>query len=487
MINKLQKKSMPPFYKMKITYYPEQIEGMQFKINGEHSLECIQKFNEENPKKNKLIYKYEEYERKCFEEFNKQEKYKRSDFIELAYKVMNDNKYNLKLNESKIKNMISKWKNLTQRLTKYLFLQETQTFDGNNLLQKYVYKIVTYNNQRLKLEYFIWGNDFFVNRCRLSSNIFIDGTFHIPPKFTQLLIIMYYDKQIQRKIPVFFILMNSKTEIAYDHIFSDIKDILSFDNNEKFNFSTITTDNELALNNSIRKHFPSSQRISCFFHYRQCIERNVRKFGLNKSELSDNTRIIIDILGTLPLKYDGDLDKITNIIEELKEKYPSHFILLDYFIKENLCYFIDHSLYYSKYPKFIRSNSILENYNKYLKEKLGSKKIVNYINFLSFIKGEDERFFKEFNIKSRNYAEILKFRKKSYLDTGAKDVNTNNNKYNSNDILMKDATSIINNESANWLKWLNNSCRFDVITTIYLYLYYTYNEVNKQFTDNEGI
>lgn len=87
---------------------------------------------------------------------------------------------------------------------------------------------------------------------------------------------MYYDKQIQRKMPVFFILMNSKTEIAYYHIFSDIKEILSFSNNEKFYFSTITTDNELALNNSIRKHFPYSQRISCFFHYRQSFERNVK-------------------------------------------------------------------------------------------------------------------------------------------------------------------------------------------------------------------
>ena len=38
------------------------------------------------------------------------------------------------------------------------------------------------------------------------------------------------------------------------------------------------------------------------------------------------------------------------------------------------------------------------------------KKEVNFINFLSFIKKEDEFYFKEFNLKSRNYGEILKFK-----------------------------------------------------------------------------
>ena len=52
----------------------------------------------------------------------------------------------------------------------------------------------------------------------------------------------------------------------------------------------------------------------------------------------------------------------------------------------------------------------LENYNRHLKEKLGKNKTVNFINFLSFIKKEDEIYFKEFNAKSRNYREILKYK-----------------------------------------------------------------------------
>ena len=35
---------------------------------------------------------------------------------------------------------------------------------------------------------------------------------------------------------------------------------------------------------------------------------------------------------------------------------------------------------------------------------------MNFINFLSFIKKEDEFYFKEFNLKSRNYGKILKLK-----------------------------------------------------------------------------
>ena len=118
--------------------------------------------------------------------------------------------------------------------------------------------------------------------------------------------------------------------------------------------------------------------------------------GLFKKEFEKDTIFIIDKLGELPLLYDGDLDKITTIIDNLKSKFPSHFYYLDSFINENLKYFINGALYYSKFAKLVRSNSFLENYNRNIKEYLGEKKTVSFLNFLSFIKREDEKFFKEF-------------------------------------------------------------------------------------------
>ena len=68
--------------------------------------------------------------------------------------------------------------------------------------------------------------------------------------------------------------------------------------------------------------------------------------------------------------------------------------VLDSCINEKLKYFINGALYYSKFPKLVRSNSIFDNYNKNIKEYLGEKKIVSFLNFLSFIKREDEKFLK---------------------------------------------------------------------------------------------
>ena len=179
----------------------------------------------------------------------------------------------------------------------------------------------------------LFGNDFFVQRCRYSKYIFIDGTFHVPPEFTQFLIFMYYDVQIEKKIPAFFILTNSKTEVSYDHIFKTIKEILSFgDINFKLNFITVTTDNEDALNNSLYNNFNNIKRIFCFFHHKQILERNEHKMGFCKKEFLADTKTIIDRLGILPLIYNGNIETINNIIDELKTKNNNHYYYLESFI-----------------------------------------------------------------------------------------------------------------------------------------------------------
>ena len=84
--------------------------------------------------------------------------------------------------------------------------------------------------------------------------------------------------------------MNSKAEIAYDQVFIQINEILTFGINKKFKFLTIASDNENALNNSINKHFPQTKRISYYFHYKQCLERNAKKMHLCKDNLIIKTK-----------------------------------------------------------------------------------------------------------------------------------------------------------------------------------------------------
>ena len=42
-------------------------------------------------------------------------------------------------------------------------------------------------------------------------------------------------------------------------------------------------------------------------------------------------------------------------------------------------------------PVNYRTNNFLENYNKYIKDKLGEKRIINWISFLHFIKEKNEK------------------------------------------------------------------------------------------------
>ena len=79
-------------------------------------------------------------------------------------------------------------------------------------------------------------------------------------------------------MPVFFILTNTKTQAGYEKRFSNEKEILGFGKKFVLKFETITTDNEDALNNGLLKNFPQVQRISCYYHYKQTLERNAKKW-----------------------------------------------------------------------------------------------------------------------------------------------------------------------------------------------------------------
>ena len=103
---------------------------------------------------------------------------------------------------------------------------------------------------------------------RISNHYFIDATFHHPPEFNQLLIIMYIDQITQLKIPALYILMNSKYEKLYDYIFESVINIITQNRSYEIEIKTIVKDSEKALINSIKKYFPNTRRISCLFHFK---------------------------------------------------------------------------------------------------------------------------------------------------------------------------------------------------------------------------
>ena len=94
----------------------------------------------------------------------------------------------------------------------------------------------------------------------------------------------------------------------------------------------------------------------------------------------------------MPFKYKGNLEFIKRESENLIKNYPLYYNFINnYFLKNHFGYFKDGSLNYSDIPKDCRSNSFLENYNGYIKQKLGKHRLVNRVNFIEFIKQESGR------------------------------------------------------------------------------------------------
>ena len=178
--------------------------------------------------------------------------------------------------------------------------------------------------------------------------------------------------------------MSNKTEILYDLIFKSVKRILTQFNLYKLQIESITTDSEIALINSVNNNFENSKRIGCWFHLNQDLIREAKTIGLlnkkNENVNIDSTYEVITQLSILPLNYKGDIEYIKSNISILLNQYPKYNnYIINYFLDAKLKYFIDGSYDYSKFPPDIRSNSVLERYNKEIKLQLGEKRTCNWV------------------------------------------------------------------------------------------------------------
>ena len=99
---------------------------------------------------------------------------------------------------------------------------------------------------------------------------------------------------IQKKIyaPLLHVIMTSKTNIAYNHVFNFLIQIMD-DNNIDCNFPNkiITTDYEKALRNSIKKLLKSKILRGCFFHYSKAIWKKCREYGLTIKKFREESTI----------------------------------------------------------------------------------------------------------------------------------------------------------------------------------------------------
>ena len=375
---------------------PNSNEKYKYILKKDHSDICKElpkhKIHEEeitdlNNEKNNFI-------KLCNDVMNSSTIYDRKLFKDEMKKIYNNHSFHFPLNNNLLTNIITKWKNNSVNYTKFTCIKNQFDYNNNLILREFrTVNLESDNNKSsLQLDYIIWCNNENLKRIRKSHHIYIDATFHHPPDYKQLLIIMYKDIITNLKIPAFYILMNGKKEIYYNIVFESIINIITDFRKIDIEIISVVSDSEKGLINTITKYFPNAQRISCYYHYTQDIVRNIKSYGLYKKEDKEVSDKIIKELSILPIIYNGDINIIIKTINKLKEKFPKYNnFLTNYFIENKLTYFKDNYLNYSVIPEDCRTNNYLENYNGFIKSQLGKSRIINWVNFIHFIKKESER------------------------------------------------------------------------------------------------
>ena len=164
--------------------------------------------------------------------------------------------------------------------------------------------------------------------------------------------------------------------------------------------------------------------------------RQAKIYGLlNKKNKDINPELTLEVithLSLLPLEYKGNIDYLLKKIEILSKQYPLYYNLIKpYIIDTKLKYFKDGSFNYNKFPKDIRSNSILERYNKTIKTELGEKRACNWVIFLNFINKEiiriNEILSKNENINVLFNSKTTKFGKEKYNNKINNEISNINN------------------------------------------------------------
>ena len=79
------------------------------------------------------------------------------------------------------------------------------------------------------------------------------------------------------------------------------------------------------------------------------------------------------------------MNKFEEVIKILSSEYPRHLNLISYFNESFKNFFADGSYNYADFPIYTRSNSKIENYNGYIKNKLNNQKEINFLNFYNFL------------------------------------------------------------------------------------------------------
>ena len=383
------------------------------------------------------------------------------DFIKEAQNIYDKNKCNFEVKKNTYSNIYYEWRKKSNVFSKFSIFDNKYTLNQKLYLRDYTFKGIYSKNGKniIEHEHIIYVSDFYIKKMAESPHFYIDGTFVYPSDFKQLIVILFYDIYINKRIPGLFALINNKTEPGYIELFKSIYNIITVEKTVNLKLESYTTDFEDALMNAIELIFPDKRKVGCYFHYTRALRSKMKKLGMLKKENEVETNNILKKFFFLPFTIDEELTIIDSLCNKYNEYCPQ---FINYFNNQWIKYCKNGCLNYKKLKKPYRSNSYIENYNRRIKLKLSkylygkSRTKISWPLFHHFILQEEEEFRKDYLVNEESM--IIK---------------TNKNK-NSNKEILNDTIDINNNiimsSRRKWLRLSSCSCRYDTFMFLYTFI-----------------
>ena len=378
-----------------------------------HSKECIKKdepFDENIRQLSIESYKFSDYKNHLINYLNQNSFINFPQFEKKAKEFFAQQKFNINLHKSTLSNIYYSWKRNAPIFKWTMIFENSKTKDNNTFLQNYCYTILYDNNKKKFFEHkhFIYMSDFFINRLKNAKHFYIDGTFVIPNDFMQVIIILYYDEELNKKYPGAYLGLNNKSEISYIKAFLEFKNILTNYGKDNLALLSYTTDFEKALMNACEYVFGVDIKpVGCLFHFGQSLIRKMRKNGMFRDIYRDISDELYKSLILIPWLYHKNnnivSETFSRFIEAQSDKEFKNLLnnYYNYFINEWELFFKNGRLNYYNITKIQRSNSYIENYNRHIKLSLRpfvNKKGITTLSrpiFIGFLINEESLYKKD--------------------------------------------------------------------------------------------
>ena len=177
-------------------------------LKEDHSVECETTYptkkktninnddikEENNNQKEKFI-------NACYNVMNSSTIYDRNIYKDKFKDIYNKDNSNFQIDNNFLSNIISKWRNNSNRFTKSTVWDNIYDYENRLILREFrsIYDSSAQTKSPKQYEFIIWANEENIKRLRKSNHYYIDCTFHHPKDYSQLLIIMYKDIITEKK------------------------------------------------------------------------------------------------------------------------------------------------------------------------------------------------------------------------------------------------------------------------------------------------